>query len=1068
MLKNYTKFVFILVLFYCKSIYAQPNTISGLSLWLKADYGVTTSGSNVTSWLDASGNNNHCTQTNVSEQPTFNQNVASINYKNSLVFDGIDDWMPFTNQITDIRTVFFLIKHSPSSSNFEPLLGDIAYQDFQGDDYPVTNRIFHPSAASQNILNGSIRVNEINITPVSAAQRPSNYAIVSLTTTANVVAGRITRDRGIGSRVWAGEYCEIIIYDRALNTSEVATIENYLANKYAGSLNLGPDITINQGTGCVPSNTINLQANPNFQSYQWSTGINDTLDYITASQYGEYSVICKDNFGIFRYDTIKISPAPKAFNYPNSILCSNTTITWNTLLNKSENIFSWQGGTNDSLFIINSPGQYYLTITDTFGCAFNSDTLTVLQDNFPSQVSLGPDLSLCAGNLITLTAGASPSLIYTWSTNSNNDSLLITNSGQYSVIVTNTNNCIAKDTINVTVVGQAPTANFSSTIGCLNSLVNFSNLSMPPMGNTIDSTIWSFGDPLSASNSSTLTSPAHTYTSTGTYTVSLKVITDAGCTQSITKQIIVSPVPTASFVAGTSCQNDNTTFMSQSAGTTGYSITNTYWNFGDVINNTSNLIAPNHVFSNFMTYTVKLVVTNSAGCKDSINKPVFVNAEVKASFTNGPPCFNNPILFQSTSIIPPAPYTPTYLWNFPNSSTNTQNTIKTFTNSGVYYVTLTVDGTNGCTSSITKLIDVYLPPIASFSVPSFCSKDTINPLNLSLPQSGIMSSYNWRLNNTTFSAIQSPTLSVTTAGTYSVRLTVANSFGCKDSTTKSFTVYPLPIVDFTTNPAAYYYLNEPVNFVPTITNASSYLWNISGAPTSTLQSPTETFSTQGTYTVSLNLKDQLGCKGSKIKTITVTKRHLDLAILNVTTTKDNDGFMTVIADLANYGSVPISSFKIDYQISDGGNIKETWNGNLNPNSFYVFTFNATSASVQNSANNITCVELEKINGIMDDVTINNSMCNTLNSGDISVSNPIPNPTDGDIILPITLNRDLDYTIAIYNSIGQIQYEETTKKGIEGLNFVTLPTSSYARGCYIIKIMIDGKVFIKKFIEISNE
>ena len=96
------------------------------------------------------------------------------------------------------------------------------------------------------------------------------------------------------------------------------------------------------------------------------------------------------------------------------------------------------------------------------------------------------------------------------------------------------------------------------------------------------------------------------------------------------------------------------------------------------------------------------------------------------------------------------------------------------------------------------------------------------------------------------------------------------------------------------------------------------------------------------------------------------------------------------------------------------------------------------------------------------------MCNALNVHDISVSDPLPNPAEGDIVLPITLNRDLDYTIAIYNSIGQIQFEETTQKGLAGLNFVSLPTSSYARGCYIIKVIIDGKTFIKKFIKISAQ
>ena len=67
-----------------------------------------------------------------------------------------------------------------------------------------------------------------------------------------------------------------------------------------------------------------------------------------------------------------------------------------------------------------------------------------------------------------------------------------------------------------------------------------------------------------------------------------------------------------------------------------------------------------------------------------------------------------------------------------------------------------------------------------------------------------------------------------------------------------------------------------------------------------------------------------------------------------------------------------------------------------------------------------------------------------------------------------MNKEIDFSVSIYNSNGQIQYEEKTQKGIIGLNLITLPTANYARGCYIIKTVIDDKIFIKKFIKISNE
>jgi len=1052
-------------MFHSADVKAQPNSLPGLSLWLKSDYGIILNGSNVVEWQDASGNNNHCIQTNTSLQPSILASINQLNNRSSVSFDGIDDYMPFTTGLTNIRTVFFVIKHNGINVQFASILGDNSSYDFMGDD--LGSNIFSDTYTHPNIKNGNIRVNKIAITTVTNAARPLNYSIISLTTTGNVSASQITRDRSNTNRVWGGEYSEIIIYDNLLSVSEIVTIENYLVAKYAPSLELGNDIVIAPINSCIPSNSVTIQANPDFQSYLWNTG--SPLNQINVTQYGEYSVICEDIFGIKHYDTINVVPTPKNFNYPSNVLCGSNSIFWNTQLDKTAHIFNWQDSSTDSLFVINSPGQYHVTITDAYGCNYISNTLTVTQDNFPTTASLGNDTSLCSGNLITLTSGALATNSYTWSTGSNNDSLLIINAGQYSVIVTNTNNCVAKDTIDITIQGFAPTANFTTSIGCVNQTVSFADLSIPPSGNSISNYEWDFGDSASPTNTSTTSNPSHTYSNTGTYNVHLTVTTNSNCAQSVTKIINVYPVPTATFAIGTSCQNDSTAFLNQSSGAIGYSVTNSYWNFGDASSTaTTTIISPKHMYTNASIYTVKLLVTNSVGCKDSLYKTVNVQSEVKANFTNGPSCLNTTTQFQSTSIIPTSG-TPTYDWNFSNNgNANTAAPIKTFTNTGVYSVTLTVDGNNGCTSTITKLVNVYFPPIASFSIPSFCAKDTTNIINLSNPQSGIISSYNWKLNNITFSSVQSPTLSLTNPGNNSVRLTTINSFGCKDSTTNSLIVFPLPVVDFSTTPTAFYYINEPINFTPSINNASSYLWNMNATSTYSIQNPTETFNTEGSFNVSLNLKDQNGCKGSKTKNITINERYLDLAVLKVNTNKDNNGFMTVVADIANYGSVPINSFKMGYQISDGGTIKETWNGTLNPNSFYTFTFNAESASTQNSVNNITCVEIEKVNTSIDDNTTNNSFCNSLNTNDIYVGNPLPNPTDGDIVLPITLNKDIDFTISIYNSIGKIQYEETTKKGIEGLNFVKLNTSSYARGAYIIKLMIDEKIFIKKFIKISYE
>ena len=247
------------------------------------------------------------------------------------------------------------------------------------------------------------------------------------------------------------------------------------------------------------------------------------------------------------------------------------------------------------------PGKYYVKITDTFSCSITTDTVKITIDNFSTQASLGPDVSLCSGNAISLTSGTLSASTYTWSDGSNANSLLINTTGQYFVAVTNTNSCVARDTINVTILGQAPVANFTTTAGCKNAFVLFSNLSTASGTNIITSNNWNFGDMASALNTSTLSNPVHTYTNIGSYTVSLKVITNVGCEQSITKTIYIAPTPTVNFSNGISCKNDSTSFTNLSISSSGYSITALNWNFGDVpsgLANTSSLLNPKHLFSN--------------------------------------------------------------------------------------------------------------------------------------------------------------------------------------------------------------------------------------------------------------------------------------------------------------------------------------------------------------------------------------------------------------------------------------------------------------------------------------
>ncbi|MFZ8281241.1 PKD domain-containing protein, partial [Staphylococcus aureus] len=67
------------------------------------------------------------------------------------------------------------------------------------------------------------------------------------------------------------------------------------------------------------------------------------------------------------------------------------------------------------------------------------------------------------------------------------------------------------------------------------------------------------------------------------------------------------------------------------------------WNLGD--GSTSTLVNPTKTYSAVGTYNVKLVVTGSSGCKDSITKAVVVNTISNNSITVPPiSVYPNPVV----------------------------------------------------------------------------------------------------------------------------------------------------------------------------------------------------------------------------------------------------------------------------------------------------------------------------------------------------------------------------------------------------------------------------------------
>ena len=141
--------------------------------------------------------------------------------------------------------------------------------------------------------------------------------------------------------------------------------------------------------------------------------------------------------------------------------------------------------------------------------------------------------------------------------------------------------------------------------------------------------LWNFGDPASgAANTSTLPNPSHLYTDTGIYQVKLVVSLNGNCNDSVTKPLAVYPgflpgyITSPALCVATPIQFTDTTYSR-------YAPVNSWrWDFGDPASgvlNTSILPNPLHTYNLAGIYDVKLVVTNSKGCIDSVTRPVLIS-----------------------------------------------------------------------------------------------------------------------------------------------------------------------------------------------------------------------------------------------------------------------------------------------------------------------------------------------------------------------------------------------------------------------------------------------------------
>ncbi len=413
--------------------------------------------------------------------------------------------------------------------------------------------------------------------------------------------------------------------------------------------------------------------------------------------------------------------------------------------------------------------------------------------------------------------------------------------GSYTatLIVTDNFGCTIS-VANTITVNTSPVIAFTSSAsgGCSGLNVSFNNTTTGATGYS-----WNFGD---ATAASTATSPSHTYASAGTYSVVLTATNAGGCTITLTQSITVGPRPTASFTTAiTYCLNDSARFTNTSTGNGG-TITGYAWNFGD--GNTSTLTSPAHRYLTPGNYTVTLT-TSSGSCTDVTTMSVTIVVAPVANFSTTTTSVCAPFTVQFTNA---STGTSNFSWNFGNGNTSTLNSPSaTYSVPGTYTVTLIAIAAT-CSDTLRRVnyIQVGTTPTASFStLPTICLNDSARFANSSTGNGGIITSFTWNFGDGNSSSLTTPAHRYSTAGTFTVTLT-ATSGSCSNSTSSSVNVIAAPIANFSTSTTS---VCGPVNvqFTNSSTGSTNFSWSFGDGNTSTANSPSNSYTTPGTYTITL-------------------------------------------------------------------------------------------------------------------------------------------------------------------------------------------------------------------------
>ena len=553
--------------------------------------------------------------------------------------------------------------------------------------------------------------------------------------------------------------------------------------------------------------------------------------------------------------------------------CAPFAVTF-TSTSTGATTYYWTFGNGNSSTLPNpsntytSPGQYTVTlaVSDATG---NTNTTTYTNYinvvDYPNAGFYSSSTAACPDvNSFQFYNTSTGATSYTWDFGDGSVSTdpqpthTYVQSGTFTVTLIATNQYGCEDVANrsqyITIYPKPDASVIANTaFGCDTSTVfTFSNNS-----SSITSYLWNFGD----GTTSTQANPTHRYRNNGTFPVSLYLQNSFGCTDTsdFPFQIRVGPGywPGLTMDKDTGCAPLTVHFNNPNQ-----NIASCQWNFGDGTSSTQ--LTPDHTYNTPGYFTVTLNITSSSGCTVNASSHVFVldKPTVSFTYTNTTGCAPLAVSFTNTS-----QNYDSCRWLFGDGTTSyLTNPTHSYTNSGIFNVTLQCWNAAGCSKSttISNLVTVTNTQ-AAFTASQRMGCPPL-PVDFTALTSNTNVTYLWDFGDGSTSNTQNPSHTYSSAGAFDVRLIVSDLIGCIDTMFRGTYVQTInPTAGYTPPPTTVGCAPLTTQFTDATMGAISWQWNFGDGTTSTQQNPVHTYTLPGFYTVSLTTTS---AGGGCVQTIT--------------------------------------------------------------------------------------------------------------------------------------------------------------------------------------------------------